>query len=230
MNQLPFCLEDWLSEFIKRLRDCFDRELLFAGLQGSCARGEATPESDVDLVVIFRQLRMDELGKYRKLLSDLPFSDHICGFVCGEQELLAWPAFDRFHLCMDTKPMFGSLDKYCPTLDRHELEEAVLLSVSELYHDVCHSYLFGKDRTADLKRMQKAAFFILRLKHYAQKGVFLHTREKLLKELDKPEAGLLNLVSSGQEISEKTVDSAFALLLDFCSGTMRQYSTGRKLF
>ena len=45
-------MEAWMRQLSHRLQDAFGARLRFVGLQGSRARGEAGPESDIDAVVI----------------------------------------------------------------------------------------------------------------------------------------------------------------------------------
>lgn len=49
---MAFDIEKWLNTVIEKLKETFSKRLLFIGLQGSYNRGEATCESDIDLVVI----------------------------------------------------------------------------------------------------------------------------------------------------------------------------------
>ena len=58
-------IDEWLNLAIEKLQKVFREKLLFVGLQGSYNRGEATPESDIDLVVILDKLSLS----YKKYLS-----------------------------------------------------------------------------------------------------------------------------------------------------------------
>lgn len=40
------------TPFVSALLEAFPGQVAFCGIQGSCGRGEAGPDSDVDLVVI----------------------------------------------------------------------------------------------------------------------------------------------------------------------------------
>ena len=51
-----FDINTWLNIVIKKLQNEFEQRLLFVGLQGSYNRGEATQNSDIDLVVILENL------------------------------------------------------------------------------------------------------------------------------------------------------------------------------
>ncbi|NCA92915.1 nucleotidyltransferase domain-containing protein, partial [bacterium] len=44
--------DKWLDSFTKSVKDTFGQRIVCAGIQGSCARGEATEKSDIDVVVI----------------------------------------------------------------------------------------------------------------------------------------------------------------------------------
>ena len=45
-------MKTWMEAFMARMRQAFGDRLAFVGLQGSRARGEATPKSDIDVVVV----------------------------------------------------------------------------------------------------------------------------------------------------------------------------------
>lgn len=82
----PFDINRWLASFRKRLTQLFDDRLRFLGLQGSYGRGEATPESDIDVVVILDHAGFDDLCAYRLMLDGDSRSSQICGFVAGEDD------------------------------------------------------------------------------------------------------------------------------------------------
>lgn len=46
----------WMDAFARRMRDIFATRVLFVGWQGSRARGEAEPDSDLDVVVVLDRL------------------------------------------------------------------------------------------------------------------------------------------------------------------------------
>lgn len=56
---MEFDVEIWLQEFTRKLFDEFSSRIKFVGLQGSYKRGEATENSDVDLVVILDKLSFE---------------------------------------------------------------------------------------------------------------------------------------------------------------------------
>ena len=100
----------WTEEFLRRLLDAFPQRLIFAGLQGSYGRGEATPESDIDLVVILDHVGLPELETYRGLVRGMDQGALACGFLCGRVELDRWPRYDLMQLVWDTRPLYGTLE------------------------------------------------------------------------------------------------------------------------
>ncbi len=72
-------LEEWLPEVVERIVERFDplRVILF----GSLARGEVNYHSDVDLLVVFEEIRREDKREItveiRRALADLPISKDI---------------------------------------------------------------------------------------------------------------------------------------------------------
>ena len=94
----------WMDAFLPPLLEALPGRVAFVGIQGSFGRGEAGPESDVDLVVVLDALGAAELAACRGVLEKMPFADRACGFFCDRAALAAWPAFDALQLRLDTLP------------------------------------------------------------------------------------------------------------------------------
>ncbi len=60
-----------VTEFVRRLHQQFEEQLLSAVLFGSRARGDAEPDSDMDLLVVLRQLNHETRKAVRYLAADL---------------------------------------------------------------------------------------------------------------------------------------------------------------
>ena len=88
----------WLYSFLKKLDETFGERVFFAGYQGSYARGEATEDSDIDVVVILDNLTVEDLDTYSKMLDGLKYRERICGFISGKDELMAWDKIGRAHV------------------------------------------------------------------------------------------------------------------------------------
>lgn len=99
----------WLKLFTDRMRTMFSDNICCLGIQGSYARGEADPDSDIDLVVVFHKLSFDVLQQYKKLLGEIGKGMKLCGFVCDRQILSEWNDGELLQLYFDTLPLYGNL-------------------------------------------------------------------------------------------------------------------------
>jgi predicted nucleotidyltransferase len=86
----------WTNTFLNTLNDHFGDRVWFVGLQGSFARGEATENSDIDMVVILDELSALDVVTYKAMLDTLPHRELICGFLSGKNEILNWEPSERF--------------------------------------------------------------------------------------------------------------------------------------
>ncbi len=103
-------IKSWVLEFTNKVEQIFSDRVWFIGLQGSYGRGEATETSDIDVVVILDELRINDLKVYRDMLDTLSNRELVCGFISGKGELLNWEASDLFQFYYDTTPIKGTLD------------------------------------------------------------------------------------------------------------------------
>ncbi|MCD8356739.1 MAG: nucleotidyltransferase domain-containing protein [Clostridia bacterium] len=177
-------IESWMKIFLQALQDTFGDRVEFVGLQGSYARGEATETSDIDVVVIFDELHVEDIVQYNDMLDKLPNRDFICGFISGKQELLHWESSDLFQFYFDTRPIKGSLTELQRLLDHDAVNRAVKLGACNIYHACVHNMLHGKSEEV-LKALYKSAVFTIQALYYQKKGEYVSTQNELLKAVDK---------------------------------------------
>lgn len=203
----------WAENFAQKLSARFGPRLIFVGYQGSYARGEATPDSDIDIVTILDKLAPADLDAYRELVRSMPQGELACGFICGEQELRKWPRYDLLSVALDTKPVLGDLSAYLPEFTQEDSRDALSIGASGLYHGACHAYLYG-DRAGALPGLLKAAFFCLRMAVYYRSGRYIAAKAELAGAVDGRERELMDMVLDpfGQD-----VDRAYALLIAWSS-------------
>ena len=77
-------IQNWLQNITVKLRKEFAERVLFIGYQGSYKRGEATPDSDIDLVVILDYLTLEDLRVYKGIIRSMPQCEKACGFISGK--------------------------------------------------------------------------------------------------------------------------------------------------
>ena len=185
-------IEKWLAEFKEKLLALFGGRLVFFGIQGSYARGEATAASDIDVVVLLDQLEMADLQQYRRMLEDVEQRELVCGFVGGVQELAAWEPGELFQFCHDTVAIMGSLSDVLAHLPEDAARRAVVAGACGIYHGCSHNYLHGRSAEV-LKELYKGALFVLRAKYYCERGVFIKAARDLAEVLSGTDKEILQL-------------------------------------
>lgn len=173
---------DWLTNYVDKVRELFGERLVFVGLQGSRARGEATEGSDIDVVLILDELTPDDLKAYRTMLDTLPERELICGFLSGKAELEGWERSDLFQFCHDTVPVIGDLYFVEEKLTPDDARRAVRIGACNLYHGAVHNLLHGRDMDM-LTGLYKSAAFVLQAKYFCETEKYVRRKDELLGKL-----------------------------------------------
>lgn len=173
-------IDIWMKDFLKALDETFKQRVWFVGIQGSYARGEATENSDIDMVVILDELTINDLQIYDRMLDTLSYRELICGFLSGKGELMNWDAADLFQFYYDTKPIKGSLDDLLVLIDDTALNRAIKTGVCNIYHGCVHNILYDKSEDI-LKGLYKAASFVVQAIYFKQTGHYIRQQSELLK-------------------------------------------------
>ena len=176
-------IQKWMTYFKARVLGAFKERVVFIGLQGSYGRGEQTPTSDIDVVVIFDRAEFSDFQLYRAVLDQMQFRHLVCGFVAGMPQLLAWEKYDLLQLYLDAVPYFGSLDFLKECFTQEDVKRAVRIGACNVFHAALHNFLHARDRSA-IKDIYKAARFVVRLKHYRDTGVYVPAMKELIKVAD----------------------------------------------
>lgn len=187
---MDFDINIWMKEYMKELSALFGSRLVFVGLQGSYGRGEATEDSDVDVVVILDRAAPDDLKAYSAMLDTLPNRGKVCGFISGRQELLNWEPSDLFQFYHDTTPIFGSIDFLLPLLGEQDIRRAIRTGACNIYHACGHNMVHEKDAEI-LKGLYKSAAFTVQAVYYNQTGIYIKQKAELLPVLQPRERELL---------------------------------------
>ena len=173
-------IDIWMKYFLKALDETFKQRVWFVEIQGSYARGEATENSDIDMVVILDELTINDLQIYDRMLDTLSYRELICGFLSGKGELMNWDAADLFQFYYDTKPIKGSLDDLLVLIDDTALNRAIKTGVCNIYHGCVHNMLYDKSEDI-LKGLYKAASFVVQAIYFKQTGHYIRQQSELLK-------------------------------------------------
>ena len=206
-------INTWLKEFLSALKVTFADRVWFVGLQGSYGRGEATPSSDIDLVVILDELSASDIRKYNAMLDTLPYRELLCGFLSGKNTLLHWEPSDLFQLYYDTKPIKGSLNDLLPMLDDAAVCRAVKIGACNVFHICVHNMLYEKSEEI-LKGLYKTASFIVQALAFRQTGTHIRRLQDLLPVVSSSEREIieifLHLKNGGEIAFDKMSDTLYA--------------------
>ncbi|MBQ5767241.1 MAG: nucleotidyltransferase domain-containing protein [Burkholderiaceae bacterium] len=183
-------IETWIENYKALIQDRFGDRVWFVGLQGSYARGEATDDSDIDVVIILDELSASDIQLYNRLLDELPHRDLICGFLSGREELQKWAPTDLFQFYNDTVPIKGCLDELLASIDDAVVKRAIQMSVCNLYHACVHNMLHEKSDSI-LSSLYKSATFVVQAIVYLETGTYLRKQTELLNVVSLEERKIL---------------------------------------
>ena len=204
----------WLYSFLKKLDETFGERIFFAGYQGSYARGEATENSDIDVVVILDKLTVEDIGTYSNMLDGLKYRERVCGFISGKDELMAWDTSDLFQFYHDTKSLIGTLDCLLPLIDEAALKKAIKLGACNIYHGCLHNMLHKKSAD-DLTALYKMASFTVQAIVFYKTGRYIREM-KYLADIELPqEQNIIDNFLSLKNNEDVDIDKASAELFEW---------------
>lgn len=216
-------VEKYISNLKEALLACFGSRLVYVGLQGSYLRGEATENSDIDIVAVVDKLAVSDLDKYRCIIQTMGDFDKSCGFICGKEDLANWNPLEIHHLVNGTKDYYGALKDLVPNYTEGDIRNFIKLSLNNMYHQICHRYIHSVDNKnlSKLAGAYKGVFFILQNLYYLNTGMYIATKSELLPLLDEKNRVVLK---HGIELSNGVThdfDESFFLLFTWCQETLK---------
>lgn len=221
------CMEVWMQGYLRAVQEAFGERVRFVGLQGSRARGEARPGSDIDVVLLLDELSWQDVLTYRRAIEELPLRELVCGFVSGVEELAAWDAGELVFFYHDTVPVFGSLEFVRSLFGPQDVLRAVRQGACGVCHAVVHNGAHARSADA-LREICKSAVFVLHAACFARTGQWaLHPGdlEKVLQgdELEVFCAARAFLKAPCQ--TEQAFDGLSERLLHWAQGVVKQAGT-----
>ena len=219
-----FRVESYMQSMIDALKDRFADRLLYVGLQGSYLRGEATENSDLDVVVLLDGLTVQDLAAYKSIVDRLPDPEKACGFICGRQEMAKWNPMEICNFVWGTKDYYGKIADYVPAYTKDDVVNFIKLSVGNLYHELCHRYVHGdaEKNKRKLPGLYKSVFFVLQSLYYLKDGIFYPTKAVLMEHLVGEDRPVMETALELLHTQEYNFESVFALLLTWCQGVLAE--------
>ena len=223
MNNLTD-IKDYTERLTDELKTKFGDRLLYVGLQGSYLRSEATPESDIDIMLVLDEIHAKDLSVYRGILEELGEYDRACGFVCGRDELLNWFPEEICHVLHTTGDIYGKLNEIVPEYSKKDVADYIKMSVGNLYHMLCHRRIHSEmeKNVYKLPLAQRDIFFILQNLYYLEENNFIMKKTDVgsfVKGID-----LKVWESFSENITSENLDQHLDLLLDWCNDVLKRTS------
>ncbi len=199
-------IDAYLDRLIAECRFAFGEAMLYLGLQGSHYRGEASENSDIDIMLVLDRLTVEDMRTYQTILKRIGSYDKSCGFICGRDELTRWNPLEVCQLRHTTKDLFGNLSSYLPKASRVDEINYVKFSLGNLYHELCHRYIHA-DREKNRMKFRdtcKSIFFLLQNLIYLESGTFAVTKKELKSIVSEEDGAVLTLtdLSDGYDFED----------------------------
>ena len=213
-----------INKYILTLNDLLKKEfkerLIYVGLQGSYLRGEATENSDIDIMVIIDELSVSDLAAYRSIIESLGDFNKSCGFICSKEDMKNWNPLEICNLINSTKDYYGVLTKLVPSYTNEDIKNFIKFSINNLYHEICHRYIHSdkEKNVGALPFVYKGVFFILQNLYFLTNGEFVSTKNELLNKLIGKDYEVLK---RSMEYGESNFDESFELLFSWCQETLK---------
>ena len=188
-----FNIDNYLENLISRCKESFGDRLVYAGLQGSYLRGEATDNSDIDVMIVIDGFSVEDMKTYRGILKEISWYEKSCGFICGKEELINWNPLEALQLKYTTKDLFGKLENLLPPATRQDEVNYIKISLGNFYHEICHRYIHaGEEKSRNkLRASSKQLYFVIQNLHYLESGEFLLKKSDLKAALSAQDREML---------------------------------------
>ena len=222
-----FDIEKYLDDITAECKAVFGERLIYIGLQGSYLRGEARENSDIDIMVVIDGFSVSDMDSYKAILKRIGYYEKSCGFICGKDELARWNPLEVCQLIHTTKDIYGSLKELLPESDRTDEINYTAVSLNNLYHEICHRYIHA-NREKNITKFPftcKSLFYLIQNLHYLESGDFITTKKALKEAVSQSDREILSL---GENTDEKTFDSEFNTLFEWCRGAFSRIDRLRK--
>ena len=202
---MTFFIDNWVDELVLKLKNEYGYRINFIGLQGSYKRKEASDSSDIDIVVILNKLTIQDLKKYRVIISEMPYKEKACGFISGQSEIMSWEKSELFQFYYDTQPIHGSIEYLLPLIDKADIKRAIKIGACNLYHGCCHNFIYEKS-LAILSALYKSSFFILQAKYFDETNRHVDSKKDLVKKLTGADKEILDICMNRKSLT--TIDES----------------------
>jgi hypothetical protein len=177
-------VDQWLAEFVQRLRDAFGERLVFVGHHGSWARGEASPDSDIDTMVVVDHIGPEDLAAYRAVVDAMPDGGRLAsGLFNSVAELRARAPSELTEYFYGCRVLHGRIDGVVRKPSAEDLLADVRFkALTNLMH-ARHYLLYPHElslKVHGLRYSFKECFYALQEWELAREGTWYDRKDDLL--------------------------------------------------
>ena len=216
-----FNIDKYLENLILRCKETFSGRLVYAGLQGSYLRGEATENSDIDVMIVIDEFSVEDMKTYRAILKEIGWYEKSCGFICGKEDLANWNPLESLQLKYTTKDLYGNLESLLPPSTRQDEINYVKISLGNFYHEICHRYIHaGDEKSRDkLCASCKQLYFIIQNLHYLESGDFILKKNDLKAVVSAQDREMLCVSELPDDYD---FDKTYETVITWCQKTLER--------
>jgi len=171
--------------------DAFGTRLVCVLHHGSWARGEGTPEGDIDTMVVLDRIEAEDLEAYRGAVNAMPNAARwASGLLSSVSELRAEPRSALVQHFYGRKVLHGSLEGIVTEPSADDLVEDVRRKAAWHVKTARHHLLFSHDLREKVHRLRypfKECFFGLQAWMLAKHSKFYGRKDDLLAALTEPD-------------------------------------------
>ena len=184
-------VDQWLADFLKRLRKSFGERLIFVGLHGSWARGEAEATSDIDSIVILDLIDSQDLIAFRDIIDAMPDAKRLAsGGFFSVSEIQTWPRSNLMQLFYGCKTLHGTLTGIVEKPRSTDFKEDIRIKAYSNLFQARHYLLYPHDRSKVVLKLYypfKSCFYALQSWILLRDGKYIARKDELLDFLSIPE-------------------------------------------
>jgi len=180
-------VKTWLTDLLDKLKDCFGERLLFVGHQGSWARAEGNPGSDIDVMVILDHIDSPDLVAFRSIVARMPGAERVAsgGFFLVS-ELQAWPRWKLLQFFYGCRSLHGSINGILPKPNSEDLLTDIRVKASYNLFASRHYLLYPHELSKVVHRLNypfKYSFYTLQSWVLLRDARYVARKDELLNIL-----------------------------------------------
>ena len=210
-----FNIDNYMENLISRCKESFGKRLVYVGQQGSWLRGEATENSDIDVMIVIDGFSVKDMRTYRDILKEIGWYEKSCGFICGKEDLANWNPLESLQLKFTTKDLIGKLENLLTPATRQDEVNYVKISLGNFYHEICHRYIHsGEEKSRNkLRASCKQLYFVIQNLHYLETGEFILKKSDLKAAVSAQDREMLCIPELSDDYD---FDKTYASVITWC--------------